>query len=66
MSSVMVSVSHDLSLPNSDQSSLRLREMTLADRVKALREITLSLLTDLESLGSPAVADPERNLRLDD
>jgi transcriptional regulator with GAF, ATPase, and Fis domain len=66
MSSVMVSDPHDLSLPNSGQASLRLREITLAERIQALREITLSLLTELESLGSLATTDRERNLRLDD
>ena len=64
MSSVIVSAPQGLALSNSDQSSLRLRAITLADRIKALREITLSLLTELESLES--LAAPARNLRLDD
>lgn len=65
MSSVIVSNPQDLS-PNSGQPSLRLREINLPDRIKALREITLSLLTDLESLESLTAPAPEKSLRLDD
>ena len=66
MSRVIVSATQDLSLSNSGQLSLR--EITLPDRIEALREITLSLLTELESLGSLAapVPGPERSLRLED
>jgi DNA-binding NtrC family response regulator len=68
MRSVIVSATQDLSLSNSGRPSLSLREITLADRIGALREITLSLLTELESLRSltaPGPA-PERSLRLND
>ena len=66
MSSVIVSATQDPSLANSGQLSLR--ESTLADRIKTLREITLSLLTELESLGNltAPVAAPQRSLRLED
>jgi DNA-binding NtrC family response regulator len=66
MSSVIVSTRQDLSSSNSGQASLRLREITLPDRIKALREITLSLLTELELLESLAAPAPERSLRLED
>jgi transcriptional regulator with GAF, ATPase, and Fis domain len=65
MSSVLVSNPQDLS-SNSGQPSLRLREINLPDRIKALREITLSLLTELESLESLTAPAPERSLRLED
>ena len=64
MSSVIVSNPQDPS-SNFGQPSLRLREINLPDRIKALREITLSLLTELESLES-LTATPERSLRLED
>jgi transcriptional regulator with GAF, ATPase, and Fis domain len=66
MSSVIVSTRQDLSSSNSGQALLRLREITLPDRIKALREITLSLLTELELLESLAAPAPERSLRLED
>jgi len=65
MSSVIVSNPQDPS-PNSGPPSLRLREFNLPDRIKALREITLSLLTELESLESLTAPAPEKSLRLED
>jgi DNA-binding NtrC family response regulator len=65
MSSVIVSNPQDPS-SNSGQPSLRLREINLPERIKALREITLSLLTELESLESLTAPAPERSLSLDD
>ena len=65
MSSVIVSNPQDLS-SNSGQPSLRLREINLPDRIKALLEITLSLLTELESLERLSALAPERSLRLED
>ena len=65
MSSVIVSNPQDLS-SNSGQPSLRLREINLPDRIKALLEITLSLLTELESLESLTAPAPERSLSLED
>ncbi len=64
MSSVIVSNPQDPS-SNSGQPSLRLREINLPDRIKALREITLSLLTELESLESLTAPAPE-SLSLED
>jgi transcriptional regulator with GAF, ATPase, and Fis domain len=43
-----------------------LREINLPDRIKALREITLSLLTELELLESLTAPAPETSLRLED
>jgi DNA-binding NtrC family response regulator len=66
MNSATVSAPRELSLSKSAQPSLRLREITLADRVKSLREITASLLTELESLESLATPEPEPRLTLED
>jgi transcriptional regulator with GAF, ATPase, and Fis domain len=66
MNSVTVSAPRDFSSSKSAQPSLRLREITLADRIKSLREITASLLTELESLESLATPEPEQRLTLDD
>jgi len=65
MSSVIVSNPQDPS-SNSGQPLLRLREINLPYRIKALREITLSLLTELESLESLTAPAPERSFRLED
>src|SRR5258708_12053941 len=65
MSSVIVSNPQDPS-SNTRQLSLRLREINVPERIKALREITLSLLTELESLESLTAPAPERSLRLED
>lgn len=68
MSSATVSAPQEFSLSNSGQPSLCLRDITLANRIKSLREITLSLLTELESMESltAPVPAPERSLRLGD
>lgn len=66
MSTILVSTPPDLSSSRSAQSSVRIREITLPDQIRTLREITLSLLTELESLGSLTAAAPERSLKLED
>jgi len=66
MSSATVSAPQEFSLSNSGQPSLCLRDITLANRIKSLREITLSLLTELESMESLTAPAPERSLRLGD
>lgn len=66
MSSATVSAPQEFSLSNSGQPSLCLRDITLANRIKSLREITLSLLTELESMESQAMSEPEQDFRLED
>ena len=41
-------------------------KVTLPDQIRSLRDITLALLTELESLGNLTAPAPERNFRLDD
>ena len=67
MTKVVVSTQQDLPSSNADQPSLRLREITLTARIEMLREITFSLLSELESLGSMTPAStPEKSLNLED
>jgi len=51
---------------NATGPDLCLCKVTLPDQIRSLREITLALLTELESLGSLTAPAPERNFRLDD
>jgi transcriptional regulator with GAF, ATPase, and Fis domain len=66
MSSIRISAGPELSSANATQSLLRIREIALPDQIKSLREITLSLLSELESLGSLTAPPPETSLNLDD
>jgi transcriptional regulator with GAF, ATPase, and Fis domain len=68
MSNSIVGTPQDLASSNGGQPSLRLRDITLTERIETLREITLSLLTELDSLGSLTApkSTPERSLNLDD
>lgn len=66
MSDIRVSTPQELSSSNGTQSLLRMREIALPDQIKSLREITLSLLTELESLGSLTAPPPETTLNLED
>ena len=66
MKNTRVSTAQELSSSNGTQSLLRIREIALPDQIESLREITLSLLTELESLGSLTEPAPEGNLRLGD
>jgi len=56
----------ELSPSNGTQSLLRIREIALPDQIESLREITRSLLTELESLESLTAPAPEVNLKLED
>lgn len=62
----IVATAPELSSSNGMQSLLRIQEIALPDQIKSLREITLSLLSELESLGSLTVPPPETSLNLDD
>ena len=68
MSKVIAATTQDLASSNGAQPSLRLREITLTERIEALREVTLTLLTELESLGSMTAptSTSERSLNLED
>ena len=68
MSKVIAATQQDRASSNAPHPSLRLREITLTERIDTLREIMLSLLTELESLGSltPSTSAPERSLKLED
>ena len=66
MSNIRISAGPELSSANATQSLLRIREIVLPDQIKSLREITLSLLSELESLGSLTAPPPETSLNLDD
>jgi DNA-binding NtrC family response regulator len=67
MNNPRVSTAPELSSSsNGTQSLLRIREIALPEQIEALREITLSLLTELESLGSLTAPAPEGDLRLED
>lgn len=63
MSSAMV-WREDFSSTNGAQASVLLRESTLDNRLNALRDIALTLLTEVESLRSPQPPCADRNLRL--
>lgn len=66
MGNMRISTAPELSSSNGTQSLLRIREIALPDQIKSLREITLSLLSELESLGSLTAPPPETRLNLDD
>ena len=66
MSNIRISAGPELSSANATQSLLRIREIVLPDQIKSLREITLSLLSELESLGSLTAPPPETTLKLED
>jgi hypothetical protein len=72
MSSMSPSVSQAHSLTqgpsrtNATRPDLCLCKVTLPEQIRSLRERTVALLTELESLGSLAAPAPERNFRLDD
>ena len=66
MSNIRISAGPELSSANATQSLLRIREIALPGQIKSLREITLSLLTELESLGSLTAPPPETTLKLED
>jgi len=66
MSNIRISAAQELSSSNGTQSLLRIREIALPDQIKSLREITLSLLHELESLGSLTAPPPETTLKLED
>ena len=51
---------------NAMRSDFCLCKVTLPDQIRSLRDITLALLTELESLESLTAPAPERNFRLDD
>jgi len=64
MSTTGISTTENLLSPRGPQVSSQQREVVLNSRLDALREIALSLLTELETLGSaPAAAG---KIRLDD
>lgn len=66
MSNTGLSTLPELSPSNGTQSLLRIREIALPDQIESLREITRSLLTELESLESLTAPAPEVNLKLED
>lgn len=68
MSTMIAAAPRDRAPSRASQPSRRLREHALAERIEALREITLSLLTELESLNSMIAPAPtaELGLNLDD
>jgi transcriptional regulator with GAF, ATPase, and Fis domain len=66
MSSLIISTPDDLSISMYEQSARRLDDGMLHNRLELLRELTLSLLTELESLGRSAVPAPDSELSLDD
>ena len=67
MRKVVVSAQEDFPSSNAAQPSLRLREITLIARIETLREITHSLLSELESLGSMTSATtPDKDFHLED
>jgi len=66
MSSLMISTPEDLSMSMYGPPSPRLDEGTFHDRLELLRELALSLLTELESLGRSAVPEPDSSIGLDD
>jgi DNA-binding NtrC family response regulator len=66
MSNIRGANAQELSSSHGMQSLLRIREGALPDQIKSLREITLSLLTELESLGSLTAPPPETTLKLED
>ena len=65
MSTTGISTTENLLSPRGPQASSQQREIVLNSRLDALREIALSLLTELETLGraTPAAAG---KIRLDD
>ena len=65
MSSAGISTTETLLSPRGPQVSPRQPEIVLNTRLDALREIALSLLTDLETLGHAAPAAAGK-IRLDD
>ena len=66
MSSLMISTPDDLSISMPEQPPSRLDNGMLHNRLELLRELTLSLLTELESLGRSAIPAPESELSLDE
>ncbi len=66
MSSLMISTPDDLSISMPEQPPPRLDNGMLHNRLELLRELTLSLLTELESLGRSAIPAPESELSLDE
>ena len=65
MSTTGISTTENLLPPRGPQVSPQPREIVLNSRLDALREIALSLLTELETLGRAATATTGR-IRLDD
>jgi DNA-binding NtrC family response regulator len=65
MSSTGISTTENLLSTRGPQVSSRQYEIVLDTRLAALREIALSLLTELETLGSAGPA-PSGKIRLDD
>lgn len=51
-------------LSTSGHASTLLREVALEHRLNALRDVALSLLTEVESLGNVQTPQPERKLKL--
>jgi DNA-binding NtrC family response regulator len=66
MSSLSPSVPQRTSVTNATQPDWCLCKITLPDQIRSLRDITLALLTELESLGSLTAPAPAKNFRLDD
>jgi transcriptional regulator with GAF, ATPase, and Fis domain len=66
MSSLLISTPEGHSTSMYSQPSPRVDEGALHNRLELLRELTLSLLTELEALGRSAMPAPDARLRLDD
>ncbi len=62
----MISTPDDLSISMHEQPAPGLDNGMLHNRLELLRELTLSLLTELESLGRSAIPAPESELSLDE
>ena len=65
MSTVGISTTENLLSPRGPQVSPQQREIVLNSRLDSLREIALSLLNELETLGGAATA-ANRKIRLDE